>query len=305
MASGSTVVVGRMLRAGAEDALLTRVDRVDAQAAGAIHLTDADGVDFGRSGLRAGGPDGGGEIGLTLAGGEFGSVSGRIEHAGSGTFRLDSSGSLEVSTAIVSTGAGAIEISTQENLTVSGPLESGSGQIELSTGATLTLAAGLSSQSGDIVIAAGEVVDGTAGEELLLEARNGRIEITAQSGIGSVGAGDLELASAELSLESTGGDLAVELMDTTTVVDRGLRIASGSGQLVVNQTSGLLTLEADLLHLGGGAIDLDSAGSVSLDESSRIATTSGGLELDIQGALTMSAQRRTSTTAGAIDVIVR
>ena len=59
------------------------MDRLDASAAGAVRILEADGFDLGRSGLSTESGEG---VKLNLGGGTFGSVDGEIEHSGSGTF---------------------------------------------------------------------------------------------------------------------------------------------------------------------------------------------------------------------------
>ena len=174
----------------------------------------------------------------------------------------------------------------------------GDGTLVITSTGDVTLGTSLSATNSDIVIATRTLTDGTPTEDILLEARNGRVSIIATAGVGAAGVADIDIASAEITSTSETGDVALELRASTTVVGAGITIGSGSGRLVVNQISGSLTLNGRASHYGAGFIDLDVLlGSLSMTSNGRISTVSGSMDVWVKNNFTLS---QVSSTSGKI-----
>ncbi|MEM1221855.1 MAG: hypothetical protein AAGH40_03770, partial [Verrucomicrobiota bacterium] len=248
------------------DPIMTSVNRIDASAAGEIFISEADGVEFGRSGLANGGENPGDTVRISVGTGVISSTTGNVNFTGQGTFLIESTGNL-------------------------------------------TLATGITATNGNIAIVTGTLADGTATEDILLEARNGRVSITATNGIGGTGNLDVEIASSELTATTINGNLALELEATTTVVGNGVTVSNGSGSLILNQTTGSLFVNANIAHFGSGALDLDTVGSITMNTAGRVITNSGAMDILASGDINISQVRTTSGTVslesvnGSIDKI--
>ena len=174
----------------------------------------------------------------------------------------------------------------------------GDGTLVITSTGDVTLETALSATNGDITIATRTLADGTPIEDILLEARNGRVSITATAGVGAAGVADIDIASDEITTTSETGDVVLELRDTTTVVGAGITIGSGSGRLVVNQISGSLILNGRVSHYGAGFIDLDVLlGSLTMTSNGRISTISGDMNVWVKNSITLS---QVSSTSGKI-----
>ncbi len=245
--------VNGQIGASNADPIFTNVDRIDASAAGQIFISEADSVEFGRSGIPNGGTNPGETITFQIGTGTISSVTGNVAFEGQGTFRIESTGDL-------------------------------------------TLATGITAANGNITIVTGTLSDGTPTEDILLEARNGRVTITATGSVGGAGLLDIEIASAELTTTTANGNIMLELRDTTTIIGDGVTIGSGSGDLVVNQTIGSLFLNANLAHFGAGNLNFDTVGTLTMNVVGRVITGSGAMDVFAVGTINLSQVRTTSGT---------
>jgi hypothetical protein len=240
---------------GASDAdpILTNIDRLDVSAAGEISISEADMVEFGRSGLAGGAENPGETITVQVGTGTISSVNGNVEFTGDGTFLLESRGDL-------------------------------------------TLGTGFKATNGNIAIVSDTLIDGTPTEDILLEALNGQVSITATGNVGDVGILDIDIASGELSTTSASGSIVVELSADTTIVGDGIIIGAGDGALIVNQTTGSLFINANLAHFGSGNLNLVTVGTLTMNNSGRVITNSGAMDVFANGDFFISQVRTTSGT---------
>lgn len=188
-------------------------------------------------------------------------------------------------------------IGTGELGSVTGNIEfTGQGTFLIESTGDLTLATGITATNGNITIVTATLADGTASEDILLEARNGRVSIIATGGVGSAGVLDIEIASNQLTTTTTTGDLALELRQDTTMVGSGITIGSGSGALIVDQTIGNLFINANMAHLGSGLLNIDTVGTLTMNSIGRITTNSGSMDVFASGDFFISQVRTTSGT---------
>jgi hypothetical protein len=179
----------------------------------------------------------------------------------------------------------------------------GAGTLVLNSSGELVLGTLVRANNGNVVINADGLRDGTANEGLLLEVRNGRVSIVTVDGVGGIGNSDIEIAAEELTATTQTGDLELEVEGSTRVVADGLYVLSGSGNLVVDSTSGSLRVDAPIRHGGSGSLNIDLA-SGNLDLNSLITQTgSGNLLVNVpNGAVNMTSLARMQTNSGLLDL---
>ena len=180
---------------------------------------------------------------LTVSG-ELSTTSGRVDHTSVAALAITSE---------VSTSSGEIDIDSGATISVEDSILSSTGASNLTSNGDLSIVDLVRTSSDDIVIDSARVLDSSSSENISLEARNGRVTIGVDLER-CLRLWDIEIASDELSARTTVGTLSVELRDTTELVSNGLRIDSGSGQLIANQTTGSLILNGDLRHYGSGLL---------------------------------------------------
>ena len=241
---------------GASDAdpILTNVDRLDVLSAGEVFISEADSLEFGRTGLGTSAGGANDTLSVKVGPGSIGSVTGEIEFEGLGTLEIESSGDL-------------------------------------------TLATGISATNGDVVIISNTLTDGTVSEDVLIEALNGRVTITAGAGVGAAGVADIDIATSELVTTTSTGSIILDLLNTTKIVGDGVTIDSGAGDLILNTIAGNLIVDANVRHSGSGATDIDVvSGALSMTSLGRVLANSGSLNILVSSSISLSQIRSTSGT---------
>ncbi|MCC5833242.1 MAG: hypothetical protein JJU20_00770, partial [Opitutales bacterium] len=143
------------------------------------------------------------------------------------------------------------------------------------------------SEGGSIRIEADQI-QRTGGESAIIEAPQGRITLSAESGIGSEQA-PIHFVASELSAWTQHGSMGLFSTNSTTVVGNGLRIVSGSGLLWLRLSNGSLGINAAVEHLGTGNLSLRiDNGGMNMNPQGRVSTQSGSLTLHSQDSMIVS-----------------
>jgi hypothetical protein len=254
--------------------------------------------------------------------------AGRIDMFSDGNIYISEADSIQIGRSGISNGGDGVDDTVTLNIgsgTLSSATESiefdGEGTLILNSNGELVLGTLVRATNGNVTINADGLRDGTIAEGLLLEVRNGRVSIVTANGVGGPDTSDIEIAAEELTATTQTGDLELEVEGSTRVVEDGLYILGGSGNLVVDSTSGALNVDAPISHGGSGSlyITLNDGnlihnslitqngsgdlfvnvlnGSVSMSDLSRIETNSGLLDFRASGLITLS---RITTQSGNI-----
>jgi hypothetical protein len=244
-----------------------------------------------------------GQIGANAADPVFTNVD-RIDVSAAGEVFISEADSIEFGRNQLSRGGeGATEtitfkVGSGTVSSVSGDTQyDGNGTLVIESTGDVTLATGLTATNGNIAIVTGTLTDGTAAEDILLEAVNGRVSITATGSVGGAAALDIDINASEVTTTTASGTVVLELRGTTTIVGNGVTIASGSGELVVNHTVGNLTINARVAQYGAGRLDLDTVGTLTMTSTGRIITGSGAMDVFANGNFFIS---QVSTGTGTI-----
>ncbi|MFT5836941.1 MAG: hypothetical protein ACI9ZV_000442, partial [Candidatus Azotimanducaceae bacterium] len=256
----------------------TNSERIDLHAEGSIYISEAGGVELGRSGLNGGGDGIDENIELTLGSGIFSSITGLYEFDGVGTFILNSSGVLELATLVRATdGNVAIDVDSLRDGTIDEGLllEVRNGRLSIVATNGIGGAA-----TDDIEIAVGELTATTVTDDVQLEL----------SGDTSIVAEGVEVAggSGTLSLSSPSGSLGVDASIThggsgTATLDfangnitvNSLIEQSGSGDLLLRADNGMVLMtNVGRINTNSGLLDLRASDNVEL---SRITSTTGNI----------------------------
>ncbi|MCX6937742.1 MAG: hypothetical protein NTU80_07550, partial [Verrucomicrobia bacterium] len=255
------------------------------------------------------GTSGGGDIDVTIGSLQAtNSTSGGIfiQHTGLSGFTVTGTGVQNQAS------GGAISLlseslnSTDADLTVNAPITAtGSGAItleacKLSTGATgntgtIALGAALTTGSGAITLNAGAAITDTTGGESALLVTTGHTSLTAVTGIGASGAGDIDTTINTVEvLNTTSGGIYLQETDTLVINNTGVRTTGGSGPIGIDVSAGSLTVNA--------VVTADAAGTVTLAAYTDIAL--GATVSSTSGALTLTAGQGASVSGAITDTTV-
>jgi hypothetical protein len=257
---------------------MTDAGRIDLSSDGDIYISEADGIQIGRSGISNGGAGVGETVTLNLGDGTLSSATESIDFDGAGTLILNSSGELTLGTLVRANNGNVIinadglrDGTANEGLL----LEVRNGRVSIVT------------------------VDGVGG------AGNSDIEIAAEELTATTQTGDLELevegttrvVADGLYILSGSGTLGVDSTSGSLQVDAPIR-HEGSGSLNIVLSDGNLALDSLIAQTGSGNLTVNVLnGAVSMTSPARIQTNSGLLDLRASGLITLS---RISTQSGNI-----
>ena len=184
--------------------------------------------------------------------------------------------------ALISAGAGEISLNADEDVTVG----------QLLTSSNSNVAVSITSTSGAVVDATG-AANG-------IDAVNGRLVISAVTGVGSSG-DPLETIAASLDVENTGsGDIVLTDTVSVDVVDLS---NDGSGNISLTTTGGgdiTVVSSGEGVSSQAGSVTLDASGSVALNNF--VATTGGAVNIDAVGGVTSDGNGAVTTAGGAITI---
>lgn len=225
---------------------------------------------------------------------------------------------------------GEIELSTQTDLVVVGSarvetLEAGASLNLSALDGSLTLADGalVRSNSGDIDLTAGlntalSIVDAQGGDirviseqgaiidSLSAEAPNlitsGLAHLEAATGIGAVGAGNLNTDLGSLSALNSDSGLIV-ISEVSDLIILSLSNLGSAGSILVQSTGGSMTLDGPIYAAEGGNILLQASGDVSdLTINDTITAAEGSISLEASGDLNINSVVE-AVTLGTLDLL--
>jgi hypothetical protein len=224
---------------------------------------------------------------VVVTGGAASQIINGLQIVGSGSVTIVNSGAITVANATTtpdtSSTRGAFTLSTLAGNISLGYINTSTGAINLT--------------------AAAAIVDSTTGDDTIPNlVTTGLVSLTASTGIGALGGGDIDITAGSLqATNSTSGNIVVQHAGLTglTIAGTGVRTLGGGGSIniqsnALNSTTGTLTVNAPVSADGAGSIRLEAVGSASdvLLNNASADLTSGS------GAITVIAARHFTTVAG-------
>jgi hypothetical protein len=261
-----------------ENPMMTDAGRIDVSSDGDIYISEADGIQIGRSGISNGGTGVNDTVTLNLGDGTLTSATDSIEFNGAGTLVLNSSGELTLSS-LVRANNGNVTINAdglRDGTANEGLLlEVRNGRVSI-----VTVAGVGGAGNADIEIAANELTATT---------QTGGLELEVE--------GTTRVVADGLVIFNGAGNLNLNLIAGSLQVDAPIR-HGGSGSLNIDLASGNLDLNSLITQTGSGNLLVNVPnGAVNMTSLARIETNSGLLDLRASGSITLS---RVSTLSGNI-----
>lgn len=257
------------------DPILTNVDRIDVTSAGEAFISEANGVEFGRTGINTGSGDAAQTVNFKIGSGAIGSVNGGTTYAGSGTLRLEAAGEMVLANGITASNGSILIVadSLTDGTSDEGVLlQAANGRVTI----TATNGIGASGVS-DIEIISNELVSTTA-------TGNNALELGATSTI--VGSG--------VTIGSGAGSLIFNQTVGNLFVHANLA-HGGSGILDLDVVSGTLSMNnVGRITTNSGSMNLLTSGNMTI---SRIEAATGTLRME---SLTGSIRRLEGRTGAHI-----
>jgi filamentous hemagglutinin family protein len=272
-------------------------------SSGDIVIRESDSLVVNGTGIRTLGSNG--NIRIDVAAGNL-TVDSGVSADGSGTVLLNAdTGSITVNAAVGSTignlavtgdsvsqnanlstgGSGSVTVTADHGgiaMTDGAVTTSETGSIEYGATADVALAQ-LASMSGTIAVTAGigssatgAILDNTGGETANI-ITPGTLTLTARTGIGAAGAGDIDTTVGQLqATNSTSGDILIRESDGLVVNGTGIRTLGSNGSISVAVEAGHLTVDSGVAADGSGAVLLNAdAGAITVNAA--VGSTTGNI----------------------------
>jgi hypothetical protein len=181
-------------------------------------------------------------------------------------------------------------------------VDNGTGTLQVESEDPLTLGTGIVSVGGDITVTAPSISDGTVDENALLSALNGRVTLVTETGVGSTGAGDIDIVASEVAATTQTGSLHLESLGSISIAGAGLVISNpvAAGLISMLTSSGNLTLTAPVTNSGSGGISLlVPQGSFTMNALPTISSSTGAITIESLGLMTLG---RIISTTGIVSL---
>jgi len=225
-------------------------------------------------------------VGRTVLISENGAVhfTGLVSQAGSGSFLVESAGSVITdAAATVTLGGGALTLSAVSDVTLNANLSSGGGDVSIDAGAALTMASTitLSAGGGDVALLADGDIEVAQVLSLLagvyIASANGSVHRSSNDGRTNVKASNLQVIAGTAigSLASTADALVIEVDRLTATAENGVLAFDSMNDLTIGET----TVSVDYAQVDG-TTDSD------VWTSYQLRTNAGNAVLRGRGALT-------------------